>query len=619
MVGSIVTIGRPDCDNFVNRRRRHCAPTPRRVTSYEVRGKRIQQRLLVAFLGVVVAVIVPAAVMLDAWIGESVREVERDSLTREARALAGELARAQPADVADWVARLPALWPTSTERVTVIDGDGRVLGDTDVPLAALGSVENHAARPEVKAAQAGGVGVAERRSATVSRRLLYVAVPVPSTRQVLRVALSLDTVSATVGRAHFAVWLAGLMALTLALLLGTTLSRWLTRPILAMTRAARAMSHGDFEVALPPPGDDELGELVNTLDTLRNQLAARMAELRQEGHKLRAIINGMSEGVALVQDGTISVANPAFARLCGLGGDAEGRAIRDAVRVPAVGDAIESALATRAPVSREVNIAGRALVASIDPLGPAGARQAVVVLIDVTEPKRLERLRREFVANASHELRTPVAAIVGVAETLAAGAADDPEARGSFLEILMRHAQRLSRLTADLLDIARLEAGYKPRVEIVEVARAVDAVLGTLQVKAEPRHITLEKKPLPDGLCVSAERAAVEQILSNLVDNAIKYTPAGGRVTVGAEARGGKVRLVVEDTGPGIPREHHARLFERFYRVDDARSRDLGGTGLGLAIVKHLVLANGGDISVESEVGKGSRFIVALPASTVAG
>ncbi|MCU1279087.1 MAG: hypothetical protein JWM53_2633, partial [bacterium] len=455
-------------------------------------------------------------------------------------------------------------------------------------------------------------------------RLLYVAVPVPAggdgaapaNARVLRVALSLDTVGATVGRAHLAVWLAGLMALTLALLLGTMLSSWLTRPILAMTRAARAMSHGDFEAALPTPGDDELGDLVNTLDTLRNQLAARMAELRGEGHKLRAIINGMSEGVALVQDGVISVANPAFARLVGLGGDVEGRAIRDAVRIPSVGDAIETSLQTRAPASREIQIGGRSLVAAIDPLGERAARQAVVVLIDVTEPRRLERLRKEFVANASHELRTPVAAIVGVAETLAAGAADDPEARSSFLEILMRHAQRLSRLTADLLDIARLEAGYKPRIEVVEVGRAVDAVLGTLQIKAEPKNITLEKK-LPTELRVSAERAAVEQILSNLVDNAIKYTPAGGRVSVRAEARGGKVRMIVEDTGPGIPKEHHQRLFERFYRVDDARSRDLGGTGLGLAIVKHLALANGGDVSVESDVGKGSRFIVALPQSTV--
>jgi two-component system phosphate regulon sensor histidine kinase PhoR len=203
-----------------------------------------------------------------------------------------------------------------------------------------------------------------------------------------------------------------------------------------------------------------------------------------------------------------------------------------------------------------------------------------------------------------------------VAETLAAGAADNPEARQSFLEILMRHAQRLAGLTSDLLDIARLEAGYKPRVESIDLERSIDAVLATLQVKAADKQIALGRQVAAE-LQVSAERAAVEQILTNLVENAIKYTPSGGRVRVVAEPRGDKVRLVVEDSGPGIPTEHHARLFERFYRVDDARSRDLGGTGLGLAIVKHLVLANGGDVSVDSEVGRGSRFIVSLPRRAV--
>ncbi|MDB4969805.1 MAG: multi-sensor signal transduction histidine kinase [Myxococcales bacterium] len=577
-----------------------------------VAAKRIQQRLLVAFLGVVVAVLVPAAAMLDRWMGDSVRDVERDSLTREARSLAAELAHAHPDDVAAWVAQLDA-----AVRVTVIARDGRVLGDTDVPVVALASLENHAGRPEVVQALAGQIGVSQRRSTTVSRPLLYVAAPVPSAgppERVLRLAMSLDQVRATVGRAHFAVWSAGLMALTLALLLGATLSRWLTRPILAMTRAARAMTRGDFEASLPPPGDDELGELVHALDTLRNQLSMRLAELRQEGVKLRAIINGMSEGVALVQDGTITVANPAFARLLGLTGDLEGRGFRDATRLPSVGEAIDGALDDGTAATREVQLAGRTLLVQIEPLG--GARQAVVVLLDMTEPKRLERLRREFVANASHELRTPVAAIVGVAETLAAGAADDPEARQSFLEILVRHAQRLSRLTADLLDIARLEGGYKPRVEVVDVARSVEAVLATLQVKAAEKQITLAKSSMPPELRASAERAAVEQILTNLVENAIKYTTAGGHVTVSAELRNDKVRLTVADSGAGIPKEHHARLFERFYRVDDARSRDLGGTGLGLAIVKHLALANGGDVSVESDVGKGSRFIVALPRSS---
>jgi two-component system phosphate regulon sensor histidine kinase PhoR len=575
-----------------------------------VGAKRIQQRLLLAFLGVVIAVLLPAASMLDSWLGDGVRELVRESLTREARVLASELEHQAPSDVEDWVGHLAL-----TARVTIVDADGRVLGDSDVPAQALPGLENHATRPEIKAALAGQVGTDERSSVTTQRRLLYVAVPVGNPpRRVLRVSLPLDQVAATVGKAHVAVWLAGLMALVLALLLGTMLSRWLSRPILAMTRAARAMSHGDFEATLPAPTDDELGDLVHALDTLRNQLAGRIADLRQEGVKLRAIVNGMSEGVALVQDGIVAVANPAFARLLGLGGVIEGRGFRDATRLPAVGDAIDAALVGQKGASREVALGQRALLVQVDPLGEAPSRQAVVVLIDVTEPKRLERLRREFVANASHELRTPVAAIVGVAETLAAGAADDPAARASFLEILVRHAQRLSRLTADLLDIARLEAGYRPRVETVAVQVAVDTVLATLLGKATDKGIALEES-VPRELKVTAERAALEQILTNLVDNAIKYTPAGGKVRVTAEARGAKVRLTVADSGAGIPAEHHARLFERFYRVDDARSRDLGGTGLGLAIVKHLALANGGDVGVESEPGKGSRFIVSLPRS----
>ena len=328
--------------------------------------------------------------------------------------------------------------------------------------------------------------------------------------------------------------------------------------------------------SLPPPGDDELGDLVNSLDTLRNQLAARMAELRGEGHKLRAIINGMSEGVALVQDGVIAVANPAFGRPVGLGGDAEGRAIRDAVRVPAVGDAIEQPRSpSGAPASREVQVAGRALVATINPLGDAPARQAVVVLIDVTEPKRLERLRREFVANASHELRTPVAAIVGVAETLAAGAADNPEARSSFLEIL--DAPRAAALAPD-----RRSARHRaPRGRLQAARRRWSRSRPPstpcsvhCRSRREPKTITLEEARA-DGLSACRPSAPPSSRCSpNLVDNAIKYTPAGGQVTVRAEARGGRVRIIVEDTGPGIPKEHHARLFERFYRVDDARSRE---------------------------------------------
>jgi two-component system phosphate regulon sensor histidine kinase PhoR len=429
---------------------------------------------------------------------------------------------------------------------------------------------------------------------------------------VLRLALPLDEVERTAGRAQTAVWLAGLVAFALVLALGAAVARWLSRPIVAMTRAARAMSHGEFTVSLPPAPDDELGELVHALETLRSQLAARIEELRNEGTKLRAILNGMREGVALVQGGAIAIANPAFAHLLGVASTVEGLTPLEAARLPQLAEIIEMAIRERREAAREVQVGARSLMLQAHPLGAVGTRQAVVVLIDMTETRRLERLRRDFVANASHELRTPVAAIVGVAETLSAGAAEDPEARASFLDILLRHAARLSNLTSDLLDIARLEAGYRPRVESFPVAEVVETVVSTLRPRADDKQIMLTTELAP-GLLLAAESQAVERVLVNLVDNAIKYTPSGGQVTVRAEPGGNQVQLSVEDTGPGIPEEHLPRLFERFYRVDNARSRELGGTGLGLSIVKHLVLAHRGDVRVESQVGRGTRFIVRLP------
>jgi two-component system phosphate regulon sensor histidine kinase PhoR len=393
---------------------------------------------------------------------------------------------------------------------------------------------------------------------------------------------------------------------------GWLLSRRLSRSLTAMTQAARAMSHADFGALLPEPTNDELGDLVHALETLRSQLAARIEELRDEGKKLRTILNGMDEGVALIQAGAIAVANPAFGKLLGAAtDDVEGRGPLEVSRLPSMAEVVEQALAGKT-ARREVTVGARSLLVQAHPLGPARARQAVLVLFDTTESKRLERLRRDFVANASHELRTPVAAIVGVADTLAAGASEDPEARQSFVDILSRHARRLELLTADLLNLARMEAGYKPRVESVPVDAALEAVVSSLRARADEKRIQIELVPAT-GLVLVAERAAVEQILTNFLDNAIKYTPDGGRVRVSAAAQADKVRLTVADSGQGIDPEHLPRLWERFYRVDSARSRELGGTGLGLSIVKHLALANGGDVGVESVVGKGSRFYVELP------
>ncbi len=441
-----------------------------------------------------------------------------------------------------------------------------------------------------------------------------------SQRVQLRVTLALLVVGAAVllplyldpgSLQHAQLPIAALCGATAAVVSGWLFTRWLGRRLLLLTRAARAIGHGDFSAALPEPEEDQLGDLGHALETLRNQLRGRIADLRDEGFKMRAILNGMREGVALVEDGVISMANPGFATLLGVEGQVEGKRPIEAARLPEMADIVREAAEARRESSREVHTGGRSLLIGAQPLGAGSQRQVVLVVVDLTEQRKLERLRRDFVANASHELRTPVAAIVAVAETLADGAADDPVARASFIDILLRHAQRLTRLTTDLLDIARLEAGYRPRTEVVSLSDAAETARATLSERATDKHIALTIDVPSVGLV--AERAAIEQILTNLVDNAIKYTPDGGQITVAAQAQTDSVEITIADSGPGILPKHLPRLFERFYRVDHARSRELGGTGLGLSIVKHLVLANGGDIRVESQVGKGSKFIVTLP------
>jgi two-component system phosphate regulon sensor histidine kinase PhoR len=596
----------------------------RTATQAPVAASRIQRRLLLSYLALLVGALLPAAFFLGSWVGDEARRGLERTLLSQARSLALEIGRATPGDWSDWTA---AMGQALQARVTVIAPDGTVLGDSEVPRERLGTLENHGHRPEVVAALGGGEGLNVRRSATLERDMMYVAVPVGplagpvagssgrGRHEVLRLALPLDQVTRTVARGYGAVVLAGLLALVLAIGLGTLLAlRW-SRPVVAMTQAARAMTRGNFHAPLPAPGDDELGDLVHVLGTLRGQLATHLEELRNEGERLRTILHAMGEGVALISDGRVTVANPAFAELLGAQ-VVEGRSLLEAARLVPLHEAIDRAIGTGTPVSSELELGSRALCFRVVPIGPPAAREGVVVLLDVTEARRIERMRRDFVANASHELRTPVAAVLAAAETLAtlsSGAGEEPVARATFLDILQRHALRLSRLTSDLLELSRLEAGHEPHIESVSVAAALETVLAELGPRAQAKSIAIESQLAPGLPEVAAETAALEQILNNLLDNAIKYTPAGGRVTVSARADEREVTLVVSDTGPGIPEPHLGRIFERFYRVDSARSRELGGTGLGLAIVKHLALSMGGSVGVESDVGRGSRFLVRLP------
>ena len=513
-------------------------------------------------------------------------------------------------------------------RVTVIAPDGTVLGDSERTDEERRAMENHAARPEVAAALRGGTGQSVRDSATLGIEMLYVAVPIDEKdagRGVVRLATPLTAVARARERERPLIAGSALLSVLVAAAAGWLLARQPARRLQEMTRTASAIAAGDLGARSYPGGDDEVAGLARSLNRMAGQMQERLALLERERTELRTILDGMVEGVLLLDaDGRIAAANAAFARMFGAGGTLTGRQPLEAARVPALQEAVERALAATTPLMQEIVLAGppeRVISASL-----AAVRDqersigAVVVLHDITEVKRLERARSEFVANVSHELRTPLTAIKGCAETLLGGGLDDTPRAAEFVEVIARHADRLRDLIEDLLDLASVEQGEaRLRIGPVAVADVVSQAEATLRPSAERRSQALRAE-VPAGLpAVLADRDRLAQVLINLVDNAIKFTPDGGRILIGAAAADGRVLLSVSDTGIGIPPGELGRIFERFYRVDRSRDRKEGGTGLGLAIAKHLTQAMGGTIEAESAPGSGTTFRITLPAASRSG
>jgi two-component system phosphate regulon sensor histidine kinase PhoR len=506
------------------------------------------------------------------------------------------------------------------DRVTLVAPDGRVVADSAIPAWRLPSVTNHGARPEVVEAIRTGRGVAQRQSVTVHRDLTYAATRIdgPGGEWVLRVAVS----SALEEVTRAALWRLLGVGGALGLLVAAGMS-WLAvalaaRPLRRLTETAHAMVH-DLSVRSRIDLDDDVGALAGALDELADNLASTLGKLERERDRLGAILESMAEGV-LVTDakGQVVLANRALREMFLLGGDVEGREPIEVVRNADLHELFAEAARSSGPTSRELSIEGlrpRRVMARVAPVEQAGAG-AVAVLSDVTELRRLETVRRDFVANVSHELRTPVAAIRGAAETLLLGGAQHAETAFEFATMIDRHAERLHRLVEDLLELSRIEA-RELRIDPgpLELRSEAERARELLSLAAQARRT--EVRVEVGALTVLADQAALEHVLTNLLENAIKYSPEGSVVTVRAERRGETVRTLVEDDGPGIEARHLPRLFERFYRVDAGRSRQVGGTGLGLAIVKHLAEAMGGAVGVESTVGRGSRFWIDLPVAPV--
>jgi len=511
-------------------------------------------------------------------------------------------------------------------RVTLIAPDGRVLADSERTLESLASMENHAARPEVRAALAGGMGRDVRRSATLGAPLIYVAVPVSEAGRivaVLRLAAPVEAATPAYESLRAVMLTGGAIALLVALGIGLFVAGRVTRPVVEMQDVARQMSEGNFDVRASVRSPDEIGTLGRSLNVMAGRLREKIGDLEEEQAKATAVLDAMVEGV-IATDGHdhIILINERARALFGLGrARAERRPLLEVIRNVDLHDVLgESRIApVGTVVSREIKLAEpleRVLQVHAVPLRFTGeARGVVMVLHDITELRRLEQVRTEFVANVSHELRTPLTAIHGYLETLLDGALEEPENARKFLEIVFRHTERLGRLTDDLTDLSNIELGrISLRLEPTAVSDVADSVLAIIAPRAVAGRVSVEAK-LPPGLPeVVVDRDRLAQILINLVDNAVKYTPKGGHVRVeGRVAERGMVEVTVRDTGVGIPKADLPRLTERFYRVDKARSRDLGGTGLGLAIVKHLVLAHGGELDIDSELWKGTTVRFTLP------
>jgi two-component system phosphate regulon sensor histidine kinase PhoR len=360
---------------------------------------------------------------------------------------------------------------------------------------------------------------------------------------------------------------------------------------------------------------EELSEHQGELERLAGNMESTNDELRAERDLQKRILDAMREGVVLVDnEGRIVQLNPSVRAMLLIGTESVGKLLIETVRRAELEDLLALARETNEEQEVEIELPGlkpRRLLVHASPLsGDEGG--FVVVFVDVTVLRRLESLRREFVANASHELRTPIAAVRSATETLRSGALEDVGAATRFVDIIDRNAQRLHNLVEDMLDLSKLESQeFKLKRDRVELGKVVPIVLALFRERAEKKRVRLVAE-LPDSIAIQGDARAVEHVLSNLVDNAVKYCPPGTRVLVRANRSGDRVSLVVADDGPGIPAEHLPRLFERFYRVDAGRSRELGGTGLGLSIVKHMVEAMRGSVSVESTVGKGSTFTVTL-------
>ena len=507
-------------------------------------------------------------------------------------------------------------------RVTLIAPDGTVIGDSDVGMARLAQLENHLQRPELQEALKHGSGSAMRYSDTLRTSMLYSAMTYGSGRTdgFIRLAMPLEYLASARNTLHGMVGGATVVTILIALLFSYALSNLTTKPLRDMADAAARIGHGSRKAKIPVDSNDEIGQLAGVLNDMSERIEDQVQRLSAEKQRLDTILRSMGEGVMVTApDGVITLVNPAFRRLFSIAGEVEGKKLVEISRHPDLLEAFNDLAKPEVnELLREISIQPNdiTLFTHWVPLNVDGLRQGIVAVFhDITDLKKAENMRRDFVANVSHELRTPVTIIKGYAETLLDGTlVSDPARAIRFVEIISSHSERLTNLINDILTLSSLET-KEALLELnpMDVSGTIAKACMLLQERAVNKKIIIINETVGGALPrVMADQGRLEQVMVNLLENAIKYTPDGGAVRLFTEDDGEYVRVSVSDTGIGIPFKDLPRIFERFYRVDEARTREQGGTGLGLAIVKHIVQLHGGNVAVTSEPGQGSIFSFTL-------
>lgn len=507
-------------------------------------------------------------------------------------------------------------------RITIVDTKGQVLADSLKSLKDISDMENHAFRPEIKSALAGIVGQERRYSSTFKIKMLYVAVPIKSGENitgVVRLALPLANVEKMLEGIRNTIILSILFALSLAFVLGSLITSGIIKPVNKIIRVLRKFSAGDFTHKIYHDSKDEIGELADALNEMASEIEQKIKDMSSQSQQLKAIFNSMIEGVMLTnREGCIVSVNQAIERIFQVvKPEVEGKTFLEAIRNNDIAEIITGVLNMGKSVSKEITLVyplQSIFEVNATPIFEGGfVNGCLVVIHDVTEIKRLETMRRDFVANVSHELKTPLTSIKGFVETLLEGALEDKENNRNFLKIIQEHTDRLDKLVNDLLSLSHFESKGividKSEFNLNDQIKEVVAGFKS-QLKSKGIEVTNQ---LPKELMVNADKDRLEQVLVNLIDNAIKFNKDKGLIKIYNQDYSSNIKIIIEDFGMGIPQKDISRIFERFYRVDKARSRQLGGTGLGLSIVKHIVELHGGAIGVESTEGLGSRFWFSLP------